>query len=100
MSATSSWVNIDVVDYKEVNSAANTAFSFLNESVYDLAKFDIVLINSKREPIQFAYTEKKIPQVNFTIGVLKKMNNQSMLETLVRITQLPIALQNNRSARC
>ena len=94
MSATSSWVNIDVVDYKEVNSAANTAFSFITESVYDLAKFDIVLINSKREPIRL------IPQVNFTIGVLKKMNNQSMLETLVRITQLPIALQNNRSARC
>ena len=94
MSATSSWVNIDVVDYKEVNSAGNTAFSFITESVYDLAKFDIVLINSKREPIRL------IPQVNFTIGVLKKMNNQSMLETLVRITQLPIALQNNRSARC
>ena len=94
MSATSSWVNIDVVDYKEVNSAANTAFSFITESVYDLAKFDRVLINSKREPIRL------IPQVNFTIGVLKKMNNQSILETLVRITQLPIALQNNRSARC
>ena len=70
----SSWINIDLVDYKEVNSAANTAFSFFTESVYDLAKFGTVLINSKREPIRFAYMEKKIPQVNSSIiDVLKKI---------------------------
>ena len=72
LSATSSSVNIDLVDYKEVNGAFNTAFSFFM-SVYDLAKFDIVLINSKREPIRFTYTEKKIRQVNFIIDVLKKI---------------------------
>ena len=59
LSKTSSWVNIDLIDYKEVNRTANTAFSFLTNSVYDLAKFDVVLINSKRELIQFTYTEKK-----------------------------------------
>ena len=73
LSTTSSWVNIDLLDYKEVNGAANTAFSFLTESVYDLAKFNIVLTNSKRKPIRFAYTEKKIPQVNFIIHVLQKI---------------------------
>ena len=73
MSTTSSWVNIDLVDCKEVNGATNTAFSFLTDSVYDLAKFDIVLINSKREPIRFAYSDKKFPQVNFIIEVLKKI---------------------------
>ena len=72
LSATSSSVNIDLVDCKEVNGASNTAFSFFM-SVYDLAKFDIVLTNSKREPIRFTYTEKKTPQVNFIIDVLKKI---------------------------
>ena len=69
LSSTSSWVDIDLVDFKEVNSAANIAFSCLTKSVYDLAK----LINSKREPIRFAYTEKKIPQVNFIIDALRKI---------------------------
>ena len=73
LSATSSWVNIDLVDCKEVNGAANTAFSFITEPVYDLGKFDIVLISSKREPIRFAYTEEKNPQVNFIIDVLNKI---------------------------
>ena len=36
LSTMSSWVNINLVDYKEINGAAKTAFSFLTESVYDL----------------------------------------------------------------
>ena len=31
LSTTSSWVNIDLVDHKEINGAANTAFSFVNK---------------------------------------------------------------------
>ena len=73
MSTTSSSVNVGLVDYKEVKGAANTGFSFFTESVFDLAKFDIVLINNKRESIRFAYAEKEIPGVNFMIDVLKKI---------------------------
>ena len=74
LSTISSWINIDLVDYKEVNGATNTAFSFFTEPIYDLAEFGIVLINSKREPTRFAYMEKKIPQVNsLIIDVLKKI---------------------------
>ena len=73
LSTTSSSVNVGLVDYKEVKGAANTGFSFFTESVFDLAKFDIVLINNKRESIRFAYAEKEIPGVNFMIDVLKKI---------------------------
>ena len=73
LSTTHCRVNINLVDYKEVNSAANIAFSFLTKSVYNLAKFHIVLINSKKETVHFTYTEKNIPQINFILDVLKKI---------------------------
>ena len=71
LSTTSIWIKI--VDYKEVNGAANTDFSFLTESVYNLDKFNIVLLNSKREPIRFPYTERETPQVKFLIEVIIKV---------------------------
>ena len=45
---TSSWINIDLVDYLEVQEASNISFSFITESVHDISKFDICIKNSKR----------------------------------------------------
>ena len=45
---TSSWININLVDYLEVQEASNISFSFITESVHDISKFDIYLKNSKR----------------------------------------------------
>ena len=42
---TSSWINIDLVDYLNVQEASNLSLSFLNESIYDISKFDIYLKN-------------------------------------------------------
>ena len=44
---TSSWINIDLVDYLNVQEPANTSFSFLMESVHDTSKFDISLKKKK-----------------------------------------------------
>ena len=47
LKTTSSWINIDLVDYLEVQEASNTLFSFITESIHDISKFDIYLENSK-----------------------------------------------------
>ena len=65
---TSSWINIDLVDYLEVQEASNISFSFITESVHDISKFDIYLKNSKREHIKFKENKEKIPQFNFVIS--------------------------------
>ena len=50
---TSSWINIDLVDYLNVQEASNLSFSFLTESIYDISKLDIYLKNGKNEDIIF-----------------------------------------------
>ena len=64
---TSSWINIDLVDYLEVQEPSNISFSFITESIHDISKFDIYLKNSEREHIKFKENEEKIPQFNFVI---------------------------------
>ena len=63
----SSWINIDFVDYLEVQEASNIFFSFKTESVHGISKFDIYLKNIKREHIKFKKNKEKIPQFNFAI---------------------------------
>ena len=67
---TSNWMNIDLVNYLEVQEASNISFSFITESIHDISKFDISLKNSKREHIKFKENEKKIPQFNFAIEAI------------------------------
>ena len=67
---TSSWINIDLVDYLNVQKASNLSFSFLTESIYDIYKFDKYLKNGKNEDIIFEEGEEKIPQFNFNIDTL------------------------------
>ena len=66
----SSWINIDLVDYLEVQEASNILFSFIIESIHDISKFDIYLNNSKRVRIKFKKNEDKIPQFNFPIEAI------------------------------
>ena len=42
---TSNWINIDLVDYLNVQEASNLSLSFLNESIYDISKFNMYLKN-------------------------------------------------------
>ena len=67
---TSSWINIDLVDYLEVQEASNISFSFITESIHDISKFDTYLKNTKREHIKFKENEEKIPQSNFVIEAI------------------------------
>ena len=67
---TSNWMNIDLVNYLEVQEASNISFSFITESIHDISKFDISLKNSKRQHIKFKENEKKIPQFNFAIEAI------------------------------
>ena len=67
---TSSWINIDLVDYLNIQEPANTSFSFLTESIHDISKFDISLKNKNRELIRFSEGEQKIPQFNFAIDAI------------------------------
>ena len=56
---TPSWINIDLVDYLNIQEPANTSFSFLTESIHDISKFDISLKNKNRKLIRFAKANKK-----------------------------------------
>ena len=67
---TSSWINIDLVDYLNAQEASNVSFSFLTESIYGISQFDIYVKNSKNEDIIFEEGGRKIPQFNFTIDAL------------------------------
>ena len=67
---TSSWINIDLVHYLNVQEASNLPFSFLTESIYDICKFDIYLKNGENEDIIFKEGKEKTPQFNFTIDAL------------------------------
>ena len=64
---TSNWINIDLVDYLEVQEASNISFIFIAELIHDISKFDIYLKNSKREHVKFEENEEKILQFNFVI---------------------------------
>ena len=67
---TSSQINIDLVDYLNMQKASNLSFSFLTESIYDISKVDIYLKNGKSEDIILKEGEEKIPQFSFTIDAL------------------------------
>ena len=70
LKSTSSWVNIDLTDYLEIQSVVNISFNFITSSIYDISKFDITFKNGKGEAITFDEKEKKIPQVNFSIDAI------------------------------
>ena len=60
LKSTSSWVNIDLTDYLEIQSAGNISFNFIASSIYDISKFVITFKNGKGEAIIFNKKEKKI----------------------------------------
>ena len=66
----SSWIDIDPVDYLNIQEPSNTSFSFLTESIHNISKFDISLKNKSREFIRFGEGEQKIPQFNFAIDAI------------------------------
>ena len=67
---TSSWINIDLVDYLNVQETSNLSFIFLNKFIYNISKLNIYLKNGKNEDILFEEGEEKVPQFNFTIDAL------------------------------
>ena len=54
----SSWVNIDLTDYLEIQSAGNISFNFITSPICDISKFDITFKNGKGEAIIFEKKEK------------------------------------------
>ena len=74
LKSTSSWVNIDLTDYSEIQGAGNISFSFITESIHDIAEFDVVFLNGRGEHIKFAEGEQKIPQINFAIDAINGKN--------------------------
>ena len=70
LESTSSWVNIDLTGYLEIQSAGNISFNFITSSIYNILKFDITFKNGKGEAIIFDKEEKRIPQVNFSIDAI------------------------------
>ena len=70
LKSTSSWVNIDLTDYSKIHGAGNISFSFITESINDIAEFDVVSLNRRGEHIIFSEGEQKIPQINFPIGAI------------------------------
>ena len=74
LKSTSSWVNIDLTDYSEIQGASNISFSFITESIHDIAEFDVVFLNGRGEHIKFSEGEQKIPQINFAIDAINGKN--------------------------
>ena len=70
MKIISTWINIDLVDYLNIQEPANTSLSFLTESIHDISKFDISLKNKYRELIRFSKGKQKIPKFNFAIDAI------------------------------
>ena len=68
---TSSWINIDLTDYLGTQTHGNISFSFISESIQDLAKFEIHLLNGNGDRIKFAEQEQKVPQIKFAIEVIQ-----------------------------
>ena len=74
LKSTSSWVNIDLTDYSEIQAAGNILFSFITESIHDIAEFDVVFLNGRGGHIKFSEGEQKIPQINFAIEAINGKN--------------------------
>ena len=74
LKSTSSWINIDLTDYNKLQEAGNISFSFLTESIHDIAKFDIIFLNGKGEQIKFSEGEQKIPHIHFPIDAINVEN--------------------------
>ena len=47
LKSTSSRVNIDLTDYSKIQGAGNISFSFIMESIHDIAKFNMVFLNGR-----------------------------------------------------
>ena len=74
LNSTSSWVNIDLTDYSKIQGAGNISFSFITESIHDIAEFDVVFLNVRGEHIKFSEGEQKIAQINFAIDAINGKN--------------------------
>ena len=74
LKSTSSWVNIDLINYSEIQRAGNISFSFVTESIHDTAEFDLVFLNGRGEHIKFSEGKQKIPQINFAIDTINGKN--------------------------
>ena len=74
LKSTSNWVNIDLTDYSKIQGAGNISFSFITESIHDIAEFDVVFLNGREEHIKFSEGKQKIPQINFAIDAINGKN--------------------------
>ena len=74
LKSTSSWVNIDVTDYSKMQGAGNISFSFIIESIHDIAEFDVAFLNGRGEHIKFLEGEQKMQQINFVIDAINGKN--------------------------
>ena len=74
LKSTSSWVNIDLTDYSKIQGAGNISFSFITESIHDIAEFDVVFLNGREEHIKFSEGKQKIPQINFAMDAINGKN--------------------------
>ena len=74
LKSTSSWVNIDLTDYSEIQGVGNISFSFITKSIHDIAEFDVVFLNGRGEHIKFLEGEEKVPQINFAIDAINGKN--------------------------
>ena len=74
LKSTSSWVNIDLTDYSKIQGAGNISFSFITESIHDIAAFDVVFLNGRGEHIKLLEGKQKIPQINFAIDAINGKN--------------------------
>ena len=74
LKSTSSWVNIDLTDYSEIQGAGNISFSFITDSIPGIDEFDVVFLNGRGQHIKFSEGEQKIPQINFAIDAINRKN--------------------------
>ena len=68
---TSSWVNIDLVDYQDAKESSNIPFSFFTQSLQDVAKFEFELRNNKKGTFDVRRGREKSPPGETLIEVIK-----------------------------
>ena len=78
LKSTSSWINIDLTDCSEIQGTGNISFSFITESIHDIAEFNVVFLNGRGQHIKFLEGKQKIPQISFAIDAI----NGKKLKTL------------------
>ena len=83
---TSSWVNIDLVNYQDTKETSDTSFSFSTKSPQDVAKFEVELRGNKRELLIFGEEEEKFThnRDDKTVIMIPLTGNSNILKTLTK----------------